>query len=208
MVLESLLFNQGIKQSGVHLFWARPCTRHLLTTMASGTWWLPSHRVGLMWENEWATRLISPQSPSSAVSSADGWAKSAQETSNRYFLQSLNMRQLLPRCGIRRLFLISAGPEQQEESPALPIREGILMRVFNWRVQFMQIASIIYKAVKKCCDIHGDINCDEGGDGAWWKQIKDLYPRLKGSSCYSNRAIHHKGASVPGRRTDALLSWC
>lgn len=45
-------------------------------------------------------------------------------------------------------------------------------------------------------------------DSAWWKQIKDLYPRLTGSSCYSNRAIHHKGPSVPGRQTDALLSWC
>lgn len=77
MVMESLPFNQGVKQSGAHWFWDLTGTRHLLTTTPSETWRLPSHRVGLMWENEWATRLISPQSPSSAVSGADRWAKSA-----------------------------------------------------------------------------------------------------------------------------------
>lgn len=96
----------------------------------------------------------------------------------------------------------AAGEKSSSPNPRGNTDEGfqLMCTIYANRIHYVQ-------GSQECCDIHGDINCDEGGDSAWWKQIKDLYPRLKGSSCYSNRAIHHKGTSVPGRQADALPSW-
>lgn len=99
----------------------------------------------------------------------------------------------------------------QEKTEVLLIREGILMGVFNSALMWTNYANRIHyiQGSQECsCDICSDINYDKVGDSVWWKQIKDLYTRLRGSSCYSNKVIHQKDTSVWDTQTDALRSWC
>lgn len=118
---------------------------------------------------------------------------------NRYLKLLLVTRQ----CRIRRLFQSRRRSAEKSSSPNRRgnIDEGVfqLMRtIYANGIHYMQ-------GRQKCSDIHSDINCDEGGDSAWWKQIKDLYPRLKGSSCYSNRVVHHKRYVSP-RKADGCIT--